>query len=454
MYTNTYPTTSAKAAGVESSKRLLSRLKDLHPQSIDLSLGRMRRLLADLEHPERRLPRVVHVAGTNGKGSLIAYVRAIGVALGKRVQVYTSPHLVDFHERIVLSDRRGGAPITEDRLVECLARAEAANDGKLITLFEITTAAAFLAFAEAPADLLLLETGMGGRLDATNVVDSPLLTVIMPVSIDHVAYLGDTVDAIAAEKAGILKPGVPCVVGCQEPAAMRVIEAKAAVIGSPLIIQGRDFDVTPARESFFFHANSKTVELPLPHLAGRHQVSNAGVAIAAADIVFGSDLTRDTLISGLRTTRWPARLEHLGDGALYDYVADKTEIWLDGGHNPAGGQVIARALADICQRAPRPLHLIWGMMETKDAEAVIAQFKGLVEHVYTVPIPDEPNSFAAANLAHIAEIEGFNATPTGSVPHALLLSQAASRDPQRVLICGSLYLAGHVLTLHTGRSNP
>ena len=222
---------------------LLERLKALHPQSIDLSLGRIERLLAGLGHPERKLPPVIHVAGTNGKGSLIAFVRAIAEALGKRVHVYTSPHLVNFHERVVLAGPQGAAPITEDRLVECLARAEAANAGELITLFEITTAAAFLAFAETPADLLLLETGLGGRLDATNVVEKPIATSITPISIDHVSFLGHTLTAIAGEKAGILKPGVPCIVGRQGAEALKVIEARAEEIGVPPHVFGRDFDV-------------------------------------------------------------------------------------------------------------------------------------------------------------------------------------------------------------------
>src|SRR5215470_1418416 len=269
---------------------LLERLKALHPQSIDLSLGRIEHLLAALGHPERKLPPVVHVAGTNGKGSLIAFVRAIAQALGKRVHVYTSPHLVNFHERIVLAGAAGSAPITEDRLVDCLARAEAANGGELITLFEITTAAAFLAFAEIPADLLLLETGLGGRLDATNVVKKPLLTAITPISIDHVSFLGDTIAAIAGEKAGILKPGVPCVVGRQVREAFEVIERRAAEVGVPLHVAGREFDAYEQQGRLVFQTDSRLIDLPLPRLRGRHQIDNAGNAIAAASIVFGEAL--------------------------------------------------------------------------------------------------------------------------------------------------------------------
>jgi dihydrofolate synthase / folylpolyglutamate synthase len=431
-----------------SSETLLERLKKLHPQSIDLSLGRIERLLAALGHPERRLPPVVHVAGTNGKGSYLAFTRAIAEALGKGVHVYTSPHLVNFHERIVLAGPHGSAPIAEDFLVDCLARAEAANGGELITLFEITTAAAFLAFSEVPADLLLLETGLGGRLDATNVVAKPLLTAITPISIDHVSFLGDTIAAIAGEKAGILKAGVPCVVGRQVQEAFEVIERRAEALGAPLHVAGRDFDMYEQHGHLIFQTPSRLLDLPLPRLNGRHQIDNAGAAIAGASILFGNALTTRALEYGLTHAEWPARLERLAVGGLHAYVADGTEIWLDGGHNAAGGQVIALALAELDERVPRPVHLVFGMMESKDAHAFIAPFKGLVERVYTVPIPDEPNAFSADALAEIVCAESFDAVATSSLPDALTRSQAALEGPGRVLICGSLYLAGHVLKLH------
>jgi dihydrofolate synthase/folylpolyglutamate synthase len=427
---------------------LLERLKKLHPQSIDLSLGRIERLLAALGHPEDNLPPVVHVAGTNGKGSFLAFLRAIAEAMGKGVHVYTSPHLVNFHERIVLAGPYGASPIGEDYLVDCLARAEAANNGELITLFEITTAAAFLAFAETPADLLLLETGLGGRLDATNVVKTPLLTAITPISIDHVSFLGDTLAAIAGEKAGILKPGVPCVVGRQEREALDVIERRAEDIGAPLYVAGRDFDAFEQQGRLVFQTESRLIDLPLPRLKGRHQIDNAGNAIAAATIVFGEALNLRALEHGLTHAQWPARLERLGAGRLHAYVAEGTEIWLDGGHNAAGGQVIAHALAELDERVPRPVHLVWGMMETKDAHAFIAPFKGLVERIYTVTIPDEPNAFSARDLAAIARTEGFDVVEADGIPDALTRSRLSLKEPARVLICGSLYLAGHVLKLH------
>ena len=447
----TLPHSAGRAKGrprIASSDTLLERLKKLHPQSIDLSLGRIERLLGALDHPERKLPPVLHVAGTNGKGSFLAFVRAISEGLGKGVHVYTSPHLVNFHERVVLAGPHGSAPIAEYHLVDCLARAEAANGGELITLFEITTAAALLAFAEMPADLLLLETGLGGRLDATNVVAKPLLTAITPISIDHVSFLGDALTGIAAEKAGILKPGVPCVVGRQERDALRVIEQRAQDLGAALHVAGRDFDMYEQHGRLVFQTPTRLLDLPLPRLNGRHQIDNAGTAIGAASLLFGDALTERALEYGLTHAEWPARMERLTIGGLHAYVADGTEIWLDGGHNPAGGQVTAHALAELDERVPRPVHLIFGMMETKDAHAFIAPFKGLVERIYTVPIPDEPNAFDAGGLAEIAEAEGFEVIVAESVPDALLRSQAALRGPGRVLICGSLYLAGHVLKLH------
>lgn len=429
------------------SSTLLERLKSLHPQSIDLSLGRIETLLERLGSPHDKLPPVVHVAGTNGKGSTLAFVRSISEALAKGVHVYTSPHLVDFHERIALAGPHGAAPISEDRLVDCLERAEAANGGQLVTLFEITTAAAFLAFSEAPADLLLLETGLGGRLDATNVVKKPALTIITPVGIDHVAFLGDTIREIAGEKAGILKPGVPCVVGRQEPAALDVIEARAAEVGAALHVAGRDFDMYEQQGRLVFQTASRLLDLPLPRLAGRHQIDNAGVAIAAASVVFGDALTHAAIDEGVRSVQWPGRFERLAIGALHAYASEGTEIWLDGGHNEAGGQAVASTLAELDERVPRPVHVIWGMMDTKDAQRFIAPFKGLVERIYTVPIPGEPNAFEPAPLADAAREAGFDAVPVNSVQEALLRS-ASSKEPARVLICGSLYLAGHVLKLN------
>ncbi len=434
-------------AFLSKSNALLERLKTLHPQSIDLSLGRIERLLAALGNPQEKLPPVIHVAGTNGKGSTLAFVRAIAESLGQRVHIYTSPHLVDFHERIILAGPHGAAPVGEDVLVNCLARAEDVNGGELITLFEITTAAAFLAFAETPADFLLLETGLGGRLDATNMVKKPRLTIITTIAIDHVSFLGESLTEIGGEKAGILKAGVPCIVARQESEALEAIMSRAEEVGAPLHVAGRDFDVYEQQGRLVFQTESRLLDLPLPRLAGRHQIDNAGTAIAAASVVFGEALTQSALEDGIVKARWPARFELLEVGGLHAYVADGTEIWLDGGHNEAGGRAVANTLAELDERVPRPVHVVWGMMQTKDASRFIAPFKGLVERVYPVPIPREANAFAPEPLAEIARAEGFDAIAVHGVPEALLRS-ASGPEPTRVLICGSLYLAGHVLKLH------
>ena len=413
-----------------------------------MSLGRIERLLAALGNPQQKLPPVVHVAGTNGKGSFLAFLRAIAEALGKGVHVYTSPHLVNFHERIVLAGPHGSAPIAEDYLVDCLARAEAANGGELITLFEITTAAAFLAFAETPADLLLLETGLGGRLDATNVVeqaaahrdhadlDRPRVLPRRDPDRDR-RREGRHLEARRALR------GRPA-----RPEAFAVIERRAEEIGAPLHVAGRDFDMYEQHGRLVF----QTTDAADRSAAAAPQRAPSDRQCRHGHRRRQPRLRRCAHHARARARTHPRRMAGAAGAAgrrrLHAYVADGTEIWLDGGHNAAGGQVIAHTLAELDERVPRPVHLICGMMETKDAHAFIAPFKGLVERVYTVPIPDEPNAFDAESLAEIAKAEGFDVVATASVPDALTRSQAALDGPGRVLICGSLYLAGHVLKLH------
>lgn len=432
-----------------SSGDYLDRFKSLHPRSVDLSLDRINRILTELGNPERSLPPVVHVAGTNGKGSTIAFLRAMAEAAGKRAHAYISPHLVNFHERIILANHWGAVPISEAYLVDCLARAEAANAHKEITFFEITTAAAFLAFSERNADFLLLECGLGGRLDATNVVAAPHVTVITPISIDHVAFLGDTVAKIAEQKAGILKPGVPCVVGRQDPVALDVIKKRAATIGSPLHVCGRDFDVSSFDEHLVYECDDDRFELPLPSLRGVHQIENAGTAIATARFLLRRSLSRSVIRRGLTNARWPARLQRLRKGSLSACVRDGCQLIVDGAHNPGGARVIASALDEMGDPSHRWV-IILGMMNSKEANVFIAAFKGRVSRLYTVAIPDEPESFSAEELAQIARNEGFDAIAVRNVVHGLFLSQLNEDKPQQILICGSLYLAGHVLRLHYG----
>lgn len=405
----------------------------LHPKVIDLTLDRVHRLLGALDHPERRIPPVIHIAGTNGKGSTQAMIRAGLEAGGNRVHAYTSPHLARFHERIRLAGELISEPYLSALLDECLA----ANGPDPITFFEITTCAAFLAFERVPADWTLLEVGLGGRLDATNVVDSPRLTIITPVSLDHQAFLGDTVAAIAGEKAGIIKRGVPVIVGPQTDEGLAVIEARAERLGAPVLAYGQHWHVREEAGRLVFEDEAGLLDLPLPNLPGPHQVQNAGAALMAL-----RHLGRDEAACEAAVTRayWPARMQRLRHGPLFD-LAPRIELWLDGGHNPAGGEAVAATLA----RMPaRPTHLICGMLNTKDVGGYMTPLAPHVTRLHAVSIPGEKNTLPAEVTRDAARAAGLDAVTADSVAEAL--SRIAEEDPQaRVLICGSLYLAGTVL---------
>jgi dihydrofolate synthase / folylpolyglutamate synthase len=436
-----------------TSDALLAEMMLLHPKLIDLSLGRVERLLAKLGHPETKLAPVVHIAGTNGKGSTTAYLKAMIEAAGQRVHVYTSPHLVRFHERISLAGRDGlSKPISEDALVDVLMRVRAVNDGDDITQFEITTAAALLAFAEAPADVVLLEVGLGGRLDATNVIKDPALTVITPISMDHAEKLGPTLSKIAGEKAGILKRGAFGVIAPQVDEVLSVIEARARTVGAPLLLHGRDFDFYEQGGRFVVQREDHLLDLPLPALSGRHQISNAGVAVVAALALAEKlphlGLDEKAIETGLRTVNWPARMQRLSSGPLPAIVGVDAELWLDGGHNPAAGDMLADTLAAFDEKSPKPVYLVVGMMGQKDALGFLAPFRGLVRAVFTVPIPGAHEApHAEDKLAEVARSAGLQAFERSSVPDALTTIAGLATGPKRVLICGSLYLAGHVLGL-------
>jgi dihydrofolate synthase / folylpolyglutamate synthase len=437
---------------MRTSDELLAELKGLHPLLIDLSLGRIEALLAKLGHPERRLPPVVHVAGTNGKGSVTAFLKAMLEAAGLRVHVYTSPHLVRFHERIALSGADGRAcPIGERELVNRLSAIERINAGEPITFFEITTAAAFLAFAETPADAVILEVGLGGRLDATNVVARPALSVITPISLDHADKLGAAVAEIAREKAGILKTGAAAVVALQQPEALDAIKARAREVMAPLSVWGEDFEAFEQNGRLVFQSPERLLDLPLPALIGQHQIGNAGTAVAAALRLKWLGVTVDAIEYGLRKVRWPARMQRLDDGPLARLLRPGSELWLDGGHNPAGGQAIAQTMAELEERAPKEVSLVAGMMRNKDAAHFLEHFRGLARRVVTVPIPTGPEAaYAPDELAAVAVSMGLDATPAADVETALRGLQGEDDPAQRILICGSLYLAGQVLALQEG----
>lgn len=430
-----------------ATDEILSRLAALHPKKIDLSLARMERLLEALGHPERRLPPVIHVAGTNGKGSTIAFMRAMLEAAGQRVHVYTSPHLVRFNERIRLGAAGGGTLVSDAALADALDRAEAANAGAPITLFEITTAAAFILFAEHPADVLLLEVGLGGRLDATNLVERPLASVITPVSIDHVDFLGPTVESIAAEKAGIIKLRAPVVVGAQPPEALAVIERVAARKFAPLFVRGQQWHVQEEGGRLVYADEDGLLDLPRPRLVGPHQIDNAGLAVATLRAVkLPAAHDAGLLQAGILRADWPARLQRLVNGPLVARAPAGVEVWLDGGHNAAGGAALAHALCELEERYSRPLVLVLGMLGTKDVTGFLAPFSGLVREAIAVPVPGEHAGLKPEDVAAAAAGLGIPASVARDVGSALeRIGRAAVVPPPRVLITGSLYLAGAVL---------
>lgn len=414
----------------------LDRLKRLHPKTIDLSLDRVLRLLRRLGNPEAKLAPVVHVAGTNGKGSTIAFLRALLNAHGRSTHVYTSPHLVRFSERIVVGDRE----IADEQLVDLLAECEAANAGELVTFFEITTAAAFLAFARAAADYVLLETGLGGRLDATNVVAHPALTVLTPISIDHRSFLGDSIERIATEKAGIIKEAVPVVSARQVPAAAAIVAARAAALGSPTYVEDRAWRIETQHDRFRYISQGVDWRLPLPALPGAHQVNNAGVAIFALSRLLQS-VRVDAVAGGLRHTVWPARLQRLTTGALAAMLPPAWELWVDGAHNVAAAEALADYLNGWCER---PCYLIVGMLQAKDADEFLRILAPHAAGAVAVAVPGEGTAHSPERLAGLAAASGINADAAPSLQAALQLLRDRE-GPARVLVCGSLYLAGHVL---------
>jgi len=416
------------------SDRVLERLMRLHPKVIDLSLDRVYRLLERLDDPQHRLPPVVHVAGTNGKGSTLAYLRAILEDAGNVVHVYTSPHLVRFHERI----RLAGRLIDEDALVALLEECERVNGPEPITFFEVTTVAAFLAFSRTPADIVLLETGLGGRLDATNVVEHPAACCITSISMDHMQYLGETIEEIAFEKAGILKAGVPTVFGPQEPRAAAVLARRAAETRAIVYRAGLEWHFRREADDLIYNGEA----FPLPSLPGRHQHENAAVALAVTSLLERAlpdlDITAGAKRAGLRKAEWPARLQRLKRGPLVDALPPGCELWLDGGHNEGAGQVLAQQLDDWSKGDGGATHLIYGMLNTKAADAFLKPLAPRAASLQAIAIPGEINSFSAAEAASKAP----GAVARGSVQEAV---QSLPRDARRVLICGSLYLAGRIL---------
>jgi dihydrofolate synthase/folylpolyglutamate synthase len=418
-----------------AAETVMQRLARLHPKLIDLSLGRIERLLARLGHPETRLPPVIHVAGTNGKGSVCAFLRAIGEAAGLRVHVYTSPHLVTFHERI----RLAGRLVDDAALTAALEACERANGEDPITVFEIATAAALLLFAAEPADLLVLEVGLGGRLDATNVIARPAVCAISSVSMDHMDFLGDTIEAIAFEKAGILKHGVPAVTGAQDPRALRAIAARAQEIGAPLAARDRDWTIAPTGAGLRYTDRAGTLDLPQPSLAGAHQHDNAGIAVAAIRARNDPRIGSAAIGAGLAHAEWPARLQRLTRGPLVAMLPPGWALILDGGHNADAGRALGIHIATVTDR---PWHVIVGMKKGKGTEGFLAP---ILPHAASLWAVAEPDQHLAQTPAAIVAASGGVARIGPRVKDALSRIVAEADRPANVLICGSLYLAGVVL---------
>jgi len=430
---------------------ILSRLLELHPKKIDLSLGRIERLLDALGRPDLRLPPIIHVAGTNGKGSTLAFLRAMLEASGARVHAYTSPHLLRFNERIRLAAPRGGKLVDDEALTQVLELCERVNGAQPVTFFEITTAAAFQLFATEPADWLLLETGLGGRYDATNVIAAPKATIITSISLDHQEFLGETVEKIAYEKAGIFKRGAPAIIGFQSDAVKKVLEREAGRVGAPLVIAGEDYHILEENGRLVFEDERGLLDLPTPRLPGRHQHQNAAGAIAALRAV-APELPISALEAGLTSAEWPARLQRLARGRVIDLAPPGSEVWIDGGHNEDGGRVLAEAMAEFEEKNPRPLALICGAQTTKDVGALLRHFVGLARTMVAVPVEGEHKSWAPEDVATSARAQGMEARSAANVEDALAqIRQMSFSQPPRILIAGSLYLAATVLALNGSR---
>ena len=423
---------------------ILARLLALHPKRIDLSLDRMWHVLDRLGHPEKSLPPIIHVAGTNGKGSTIAFMRAMLEAAGARVHVYTSPNLVHLNERFRLGRAGGGVLVSDADLADALETCERANGDAPITVFEIETAAAFVLFANHPADAVLLEVGLGGRLDATNVVPQPLASVITPISIDHVDFLGDTLEQIAGEKAAIMRRGTPAVIGRQTEGPQSVLMRHAEEVGAPLHVAGQDWIASEERGRLVYQDRQGLLDLPSPRLFGRHQIDNAGLAVAALRGA-GFRIATGAYEQGLLKVDWPARMQRLSTGPLVARAPAGSEIWLDGGHNPDGGRIVAAALGDLEERVSRPVVLIVGMLATKDLRGFLRNFTGLARRLIAVPMASD-KSLPPEAIAQASQTIGIPAdAATGIIPAFAAIARLDLTPPPRILITGSLYLAGEVL---------
>ena len=424
-------------------EKTIQRLELLHPKVIDLSLKRLEKLLIKLDNPEKKLPPIVHVAGTNGKGSTISILRSIQSAAGRSSHVYTSPHLVNLTERFLIADKE----IKGSTLVKLLKQCEEINAESAITFFEIITAVGFLAFSKFEADLVLLEVGLGGRFDATNVINNPILSIITPISLDHQHYLGNTLPKIAIEKAGILKENKPAVIGKQYPEALEVIKLKAAETGSQLFIFDRDWSISETKDSIKFEADGDTRYFEKPRLRGTHQVHNSGIAIAAAHYMSKLFPIQNSAIDkGLKTVKWSARLQKIKKGPLAEILPNQVELWLDGGHNHDASLAISETIYNWKRQDPSlTFHLIFGSLNNREIESLLVPFVGIIDLIQTVAIPKHESTASPENAANVALSLGFNAAPSNSLLSAIEAIISKSNGKRIILVYGSLYLAGSIL---------
>ena len=438
---------SAARAVVDAAEEQINALMKIHPKGYDLSLHRISKLLEKLGNPQDKMPPVIHVAGTNGKGSTIAFIRAILEAAGLGVHVHTSPHLVSWHERYRMAKAGGGQLVEDAVLAEAIARVAKVNDGQPITVFEVLSAVTFLLFSEWSADVCLIEVGLGGRFDATNVMSKTDISIITPISIDHESLLGSTIGKIAFEKAGIIKPNTPVIVGPQEDEALEVIEKQAAGQRAPVFNYGQSFSAMSENGKMVYQDDVTLLDLDMPALPGLHQISNAATAIAAARQFADKhqfELTPAMIDMGLKSVKWPGRMQRLKTGHLFDFAPKGCEIWLDGGHNPGAAKMISEFLNTLSNKDSKPVTLICGMLNTKDPTGYFEMLEEVVDHVITVPVATSEAGIAPKELAEAAKTSGFKAGEAASLIAAL--EQVKSKKPQRILIAGTLYLVGQALS--------
>ena len=417
---------------------LIQRLNQHHPKVIDLSLDRISRLLKLLGNPQKSLPPVIHIAGTNGKGSTLAFIRAVAEAAGLSVHAYTSPHLLRFNERI----RINGEIISNQKLLKLMTEVECINGNAPITFFEITTAIALVAFSRSPSDLVLLETGLGGRLDATNVIPRPTVTALTPISYDHEGFLGNDIEGIAREKAGIIKQGSACVTSKQEPLVLEIIKNTAENKNAPISIEGKDWWVAVKGDKLSVMSPEGQINPPLPNLIGPHQIQNAGLAIVTLAEFGDKRINRQAVAAGIKNANWPARMQRLTQGPLCRQLPKNWELWLDGGHNPAAGKAISATLKNLTDG---PIHFVIGLINTKSPANFLAPLRKHSKSLTAVKVVGSDSSFSADEIYMVAQKIGFQAYKANSVSEAIKEIISIEKSPSKILICGSLYLAGNIL---------